>query len=161
MSVEVPDWVPTVYYAEAEVECSLEQAWAVLIDYQSWNPTFASGATVRHVSGIAGAEGEVVEISKTLLDVTGEQLPVFFALTVKVVPHSHLCWYVYPKSQGEFRNFVDFGLRQTPGGVRFNIYYYEQNRLSGALLAKQRVEYQAMVDSTARAFKSFCASLRT
>jgi hypothetical protein len=148
---------PSVYYAESEVECTLAKAWEILLDYPAWNPTFA-GAQVSTVKGAPRTEGEVVLIRKPLLDVKGEPIPEFYAETVKLAPQRHIVWYVYPKAGEDFRNFVDFGLAETAHGVRFNIYYYEQNLLSGELLEKQRRDYAAALQHTANTFKAYCES---
>src|SRR5262245_58205337 len=107
--------LPTVYYAESLVNCTLRKAWKIMLDYQSWNPTFAE-AEVIPVRGEPSTEGELVLIRKSLTDVKGEPLPQFYAETVKVVPDRRIVWYVYPKEGDAFRNFVDFGLTEVAAG---------------------------------------------
>jgi hypothetical protein len=148
-------YVSSVYYATIAIDADLAQAWRKLLDYQSWNPTFA-GANVTPVGGDFQSEGEQVLIRKLLSDAKGDRLPDFYAETVKIVPQKHVVWCVYPKEGDGFRNFVDFGLSDVSPGVRFDIYYYEQNHLSGEDLAKHRVESQEGFDKLALAFKQYC-----
>jgi hypothetical protein len=152
-----PSWVASVYYAESVVNCSLEKAWTVLINYRAWNPTFAD-AEVALVHGQRSTEGEVVLIKKSLKDAAGEPSPEFYAETVKVVNQRRIVWYVYPRKGQAFRNFVDFGLTAASSGVKFNIQYYAQEQLPQELLIKNRKEYQAGLDHLAIAFKSYCES---
>jgi hypothetical protein len=148
-------WTPSVYYAESVVNCGIEKAWKVMLDYQAWNPSFV-GAEVTSVSGQARAEGEIVMIKKQLIGANGEPLPVFYAETVKVVPHRHIVWYVYKKQGDSFRNFVDFGLSEAPSGVRFNVYYYAQNQISAELLIENRRQSEVSLQNLATAFKRYC-----
>lgn len=145
----------SVYYAASLVNRSLQDAWRTMLDYQAWNPSFV-GATVMAVRGSPGSEGEVVLIKKELLDATGAPLPEFYAETVKVVPCSHIVWYVYPREGNSFRNFVDFALVDTPNGVMFSIYYYAQNQLAADVISAERIATQASLDDTAVAFKRYC-----
>lgn len=149
------NWTPSVYYAEILVNCTKEKAWKAMLDYQAWNPTFI-GAQVTPVCGKPGTEGEVVRIGKQLSDVNGDPLPEFFAETVKVVPERHIVWYVHPKEGDAFCNFVDFGLVEAGGEVKFQVLYYEQNRLSGSVLLRQREQFEATLLAVAAAFKSYC-----
>jgi len=146
---------PAVYYAEVKVNCPLEKAWKILLDYEAWNPTFI-GAQVVPVQGPRRAEGELVLIEKSLSNTNGEPLPAFYAQTIKMVPRSHIVWYVYPKEGEAFRNFVDFGLTEARSGVGFNIYYYAQTVTSGDLLIQQRKDSEAMMQTVALAFKKYC-----
>ncbi len=159
MSTSGPDegmeWKASIYEAQSLVTCSLPDAWRSLLDYQSWNPSFADSEVVT-VKGAPRTEGEVVLIKKKLLDVTGAPLPQFFAETVRLVPSRQVVWYVYPKDGDSFRNFVDFRLSETSEGVRFEIHYYAQDRLAEDLLRKQRREYQRFFDNLAFAFKKYC-----
>lgn len=150
-------WAPSVYYVESFVSCSLRKAWELMLDYRAWNPSFAD-AEVTRVSGEPNTVGEIVLIKKSLLDVTGEPLPEFYAETVKLVPFNHIVWYVYPKAGDSFRNFVDFGLAESPGGVKFYIDYYAQNPLSGELLAKERQQSESGLRDLTLAFKNHCES---
>jgi hypothetical protein len=151
------DWTPSIHYAESYVACSLQQAWNLVLDYPSWNPSFV-GAEVIPVSGPRGGEGEVVQIKKQLKAVTGDSLPPFYAKTVKLVPLRHIAWYVYPM-EGDaetFRNFVDFGLSEVAQGLRFSVNYYAQARLTADLLSKQRAERDASLGRLVLAFKRHC-----
>jgi hypothetical protein len=148
-------WTPSVYYSEILIDCPIDKAWKFMLDYEAWNPTFV-GAEVVPVKGKARTEGELVLIRKSLKDIKGEPLPEFYAETVKVVPHRHIVWYVYPKGTGDFRNFVDFGLSEEPSGVKFSVYYYAQNRIAPELLSKEREATQKIHGELAAAFKKYC-----
>jgi hypothetical protein len=148
-------WAASVYYAESFVNSTLEKAWKLLLEYELWNPTFVD-ATVTLISGKHRSEGEVVLIHKPSLHMYGEPIPYFYAETLKVVPYRHMAGYLYPKEGDTFRNFVDFGLSEVSAGVRFDIFYYEQNRLSGELLTKHRKEYEVALKDLAAAFKHYC-----
>lgn len=148
-------WSPTVYYAETYANATAERAWALMLDYQAWNPSFV-GAEVLHMDGVHRAEGEVVLIRKRLIDVDDTPLPEFYAETVKVVPYRNIVWYVYRKGGDGFRNFVDFGLSEEASGVRFRVSYYAQSQFVGELLIKQRLEREATLKTLVIAFKSRC-----
>jgi hypothetical protein len=148
------EWVPSVYYAQILVDCPLARAWEILLDYRAWNPDFV-GARVIPVSGKHRTQGEVVLISKPVV-MDGEPLPEFFAETAKLTPHRRVVWYVYPKSEESFRNFVDFALDELPSGVRFNIDYYEQIRLAREAIKKHREEFEKSLHDCALAFKRYC-----
>jgi hypothetical protein len=154
------DWIPSVYFAESLVNTTLDYAWTVMLDYQAWNPTFAD-AQVTLVKGQPSTEGELVLISKKYLDAKGEPLPAFYCETVKIVPHRRIVWYAYPKldnanQMDSFRNFVDFGLTAVPGGVRFDIYYYAQNRVLEGQLATERKYMESFLSDLAVTFKKHC-----
>jgi hypothetical protein len=148
------EWIASVYYAEVQIALSLKNAWEKLVDYKAWNPEFVD-ADVTLVRGVAGAEGETVLIRKPVY-MDGALLPEFYAETVKLIPLRQIVWYVYPKDCALFRNFVDFGLTETPPGVRFNIRYYEQMKIADDLLPKHRQDCEADHQGLARAFKSYC-----
>jgi len=153
---------PSVYFAEILVQCELEHAWRVLLDFEVWNPTFV-GSRVTPVAGNARSEGERLLISKTYSDPKGERFPEYYADTVKVVPSRRIVWYCYAKEgssyhdqRDPFRNFVDFGLTEEPAGVRFAICYYEQNRQSGEVLSRERAFMQSALDQVVAAFREYC-----
>lgn len=149
------DGLPCVSYAASEVACDIETAWEVLLDYPAWNPTFV-GATVTHVDGPVGGEGETVRISKELKDPTGTKLPAFHAETVRIVPQRHLVWYVFGDDGDPFRNFVDFGLTPTESGCRWNAYYYAQYAVEPERLAEWAELQQRTLDETGEAFAKYC-----
>jgi hypothetical protein len=156
------DWAPSVYFADILVKCNLDHAWEKLWEFEQWNPTFA-GAQVTSIKGAAKGEGEIIGVSKKIADPDGEPFPEFFCETVKVVPGRRVVWYAYAKEghkyQGQtdpFRNFIDFGLTEELGGVRFNIYYYAQNRLSGQLLSTERGFMPPLLKDIAAAFRKYC-----
>jgi hypothetical protein len=149
------EWNASVYHAECVVECNLATAWEKLLDYVSWNPTFA-GAKVVPISGEYRKEGEVVLIKKSISTVSGEPLSAFYAETVKVVPSRRIVWYVYPIEGELFRNFVDFSLAETPTGIKFAISYYEQTHLTEDLLSLQRTELPKIARRVTLAFKQYC-----
>jgi hypothetical protein len=160
------DWAASVYFAASFAKCKLNHAWAVLLDYERWNPTFV-GAKVTPIKGTARSEGEVVLISKTPSDSKHESFPEFYCETVTVVPGRRIVWYVYAKDghtyqdqNDPFRNFIDFGLTEESGGVRFNIYYYAQNRLSGNLLSSEREFMQPLLHEIATAFSAYCEATK-
>lgn len=149
-----------MYYADVFVRSSLKPAWQALLNYEAWNPTFV-GAQVEPVRGIRGSEDELVLISKK---VPGHAaLPRFYAQTVKVIPGRRIVWYVhatdeqaYQGQKDAFRNFVDFGLTEESGGVRFSVAYYAQNRLAGDLLASERESMDPSLREMTAAFREHC-----
>jgi hypothetical protein len=143
------------YAASDDIACDIATAWEILQDYQAWNPTFV-GATVTPVSGPPGGEGEVVRISKRLVDPSGERIPDFYAETVKIVPERHLVWYVFGDEHATFRNFVDFGLDPTAAGCRWLASYYAQNAVEAARLEEWVGFQQETLEKTAAAFKEYC-----
>jgi len=156
------DWVPSVYFADSFVKCKIAHAWGVLLEYDRWNPTFA-GAQVTPIRGTARSEGELILVSKKSSDPKGEPFPEFYCETVKVVPGRRIVWYAYAKEghryqnqKDPFRNFIDFGLTEEPGGVRFDIYYYAQNRLSGESLSTERGFMPPLLRDIAAAFRDYC-----
>ena len=148
-----PAWLPSVYYAETLVNCALDVAWKLMLDYQAWNPDFAT-AQIERLRGEASAEGEL-NLIKMVGD-NGEVLAEFYSETVKVVSRRHIVWYVYPKEGSAFRNFVDFWLENAESRVRFSIYYYAQNPVTLDTLAQQRQEMEAGLQNLAAAFKAYC-----
>lgn len=145
---------PSVFYAESLVHCTLQSAWRMMLDYKAWNPDFACAETAL-VRGEPRSEGEL-----TLITLFGENrapLSQFYAETVKVASH-HIVWYVFPAEGDSFRNFVDFGLEETPSGVTFRIYYYAQNRASVEALAQVRREMETSLRNLTVAFKHYCES---
>lgn len=152
------DFAPVVYHAESLVNCGMEKAWKIMLNYEAWNPTFVD-AVVTPVRGRYRSEGELVLIKKAPSNGNGGELPPFYAKTVKVTRHAHVVWYVYPRDENpsyNFRNFVDFGLTETGSGVKFNVFYYAQVSSSGESLAKEKKEYGAAMREIAVAFKSYC-----
>jgi hypothetical protein len=159
-------WAASVYFADIFVKCKLDHAWKRLWEFERWNPTFA-GAQVTSIKGEARGEGEVILVSKRLSDPAGEPFPEFYCETVKVVPGRRVVWYAHAekghKYQGQtdpFRNFIDFGLTEEPGGVRFNIYYYAQNRLSGNALSAERAAMSPLLQDIVAAFRKHCETTR-
>lgn len=150
---EDSDWSPSVYYARSVIACPLDIAWQHLLSYETWNPGFR-GAQVTRVSGHPREEGELVLIQT--LDQTGAALPAFYARTVRLVPHHHVVWIVYPKEGSSFHNFLDFGLIELPGRVQFNVCCYTQDKLSGEALGQQRTAFQRDMNTIAAAFKDHC-----
>ena len=146
-------WIPSVFHAEVLVACRLEHSWEVMLDYQAWNPDFAH-AQVELLSGRPRTEGELVLIK--LHDKNGTRLSEFYAETVKVVSQRRFVWYVYPEEGDAFRNFVDFGLAETPSGVKFSIDYYAQTPLPHESLSTYRQESEAAFRKLAAAFKEYC-----
>jgi hypothetical protein len=148
-------WAASVYYAEIVIGCELERAWERMLDYEAWNPSF-QGAQVHRVRGEARAEGELVLIKKAIVDSAGNPWPEFYAETVKLVPQSHVVWYLYPKEGDAMRNFVDFELTAISSAVRFNIDYYAQSRVTGEALSRERKEMQAALNDLTLALKRHC-----
>ena len=147
----------SVYYAQSQLACTVEQAWPRMLAYQDWNPGFVGG-TVSRLRGQPASEGELVLIS--LVDAAGNPVPEFYAETLKVVPLRHIVWDVYPKAGEAFRNFLDFEL--TPAAhdrAEFRIHCYTQDRLTGALLEQQRAQSQAGLNALATAFREHCQEL--
>jgi hypothetical protein len=161
-SLATLDWTPSIYFAESWVQCPLDFAWEVLLDYEAWNPTFV-GAQVQPVKGERRKVGEIVLIKKQLTYANGEPLPEFYAETVAVIAPRRIIWYVHPAAGHSFRNFVDFGLSEVDRGVRFNINYYAQSARYGELTEQQRQALQQerlqsvqSLQHTADAFKQYC-----
>ena len=153
MPLPPPYGLPSVYYAEADVSCPIDEAWRLMLDYQSWNPDFAN-ARVTTIAGQRQAEGEVVTIQ--IMNPAGDVLAQFYAHTVKVVPQRHFVWYTYTGVQGSFHNFIDFELAESVSGCRFRINFYAQNLLSADALAAHREKTQNSLVRLAAAFKNFC-----
>jgi hypothetical protein len=151
------DGLPCVSYATFDVECDIATAWEILQDYPSWNPSFV-GATVTHVDGPRGAEGETVRISKDLADPSGSRLPAFHATTVRMVPERHLVWYVFGDDGDRFRNFVDFGLTPTETGCRWDAYYYAQYAVEPDRLGEWTALQQRTLEETGAAFAEYCGA---
>jgi hypothetical protein len=147
--------MPSAYYAESIVHCSLEHSWKVLLNYQAWNPSFA-GAKVIRVQGEPNREGEIVRIQKAITDSSGKTWPEFYAQTVKIVPYHHVVWHVYSQSGDPSRNFVDFTLEPATSAVKLRIGYYALNPLWGEALDTQRREMDAALRDLAVAFKNYC-----
>jgi hypothetical protein len=155
-------WTPSIYFAESVVRCPLDYAWKVLVDYQKWNPTFI-GAQVQPVRGEWRKPGELVLIKKQMETSSGEPLPEFYAETVVANEPHRIIWYVYPITGQQFRNFVDFGLSEVAGGVRFSINYYAQIQRFGELtvqqqqaLEKERAQGTQDMHLLVDAFKKYC-----
>lgn len=150
------NWSPSVYFFEVDIALPLKQAWEKLIDYQSWNPTFA-GARVTPLAGSPRTEGEVVLINKNVPYDDGKPRPEFLAITAKVVPYSHIVWYIYPTQGHNFLNFVDLQLTETPTGVKYNVNYYAQTIAADENeLAAERAKTNKALGDLALAFKRHC-----
>jgi hypothetical protein len=147
------DWQPTVHYVEGVVEAPIGRAWDLMIDYQGYNPTFV-GATVTLLEGEPGAEGELVLIEKVDHD-TGAAATPFYCRTAKVIPESHIVWYLWDDAD-ELRNFVDFGLHEDERGVVFSIHYYAQGRLAGDDLARSREQLVTFLPDLVGIFQKHC-----
>jgi hypothetical protein len=162
-SQDALDWTAAVYFDETVVHCDIATAWEILVDYEAWNPTFV-GAQVTRIEGTPRSEGERVRIHKTYSDPLGDAVPEFYAETVKIVPGRRIVWYCYAREghtyqnqKDPFRNFVDFGLTELPsGGVRFAIFYYAQNRLSGESLSREREFMRSTLLGSVTAFRDYC-----
>ncbi|BBE35278.1 hypothetical protein [Sphingosinicella microcystinivorans] len=162
MTSEIIEYRPAVFQAESHIQTDMDTAWRKLLDYEAWNPTFA-GATVTRVEGEPQAEGESVRITKTYHDPKSPPFPPFYADTVKLIPGRRVVWYCYPERGEEyhaqadaFRNFVDFSLSEDGVGVRFNINYFAQFRLTGAALSQELGVFQNGLHELASAFRDFC-----
>lgn len=160
--LETLGWTPSIYFAGAVVQCSLDYAWQVLVNYEAWNPTFVD-AQVRRVRGERGKPGELVLIKKHLVDTSGAPLPEFYADTVVAIAPRRIIWYVYPVAGHLFRNFVDFGLSEAGFAVRFSINYYAQSARYGELtplqqeqLNREREQSELDLQNSADAFKKYC-----
>jgi hypothetical protein len=151
------DWLPSVYFASIDVMCSMKKAWEILLDYQAWNPHFA-GVVVTPVRGERHTESEIVKIRDVVPYVEGEPPPEFFAETVRVIPSHRIVWCVFSTQEPLFRNFVDFGLVETPTGVRFDVGYYEQVQLTSDKLPAHRAESDGVYEKLVTAFKSYAES---
>lgn len=146
-------WHPSIYYAESTVNCRIQKAWELMLNYQTWNPGFL-GATITRVLGEPNSEGEVVQIG--LLDPTGRPLPPFYARTMKVEPCRRIAWYCHSKLDDSFRTFLEFGLAALTSGTRFSIQWYSLDRVSNEALEQHRTVTDATVQNLAVAFKSHC-----
>ena len=153
----IRDWVPSVYSASIDVHCPIERAWPILLDYQTWNPHFA-GVEVTRVPGTPDGEGEIVLIKDRVPYVEGEPPPEFYAQTVIVREPCQIVWCVFSKHGPEFRNFVDFSLNRTPGGVKFELRYYEELNISVQKLAAHRSESESVYANLVAAFKAYAES---
>ena len=151
------DWVPSAYFASIDVQCPIERAWLILLNYQAWNPHFA-GVSVSRVQGTPPGEGEIVLIQDRVPYIEGEPPPEFYAETLALRAPYQVVWCVFSKHGPEFRNFVDFGLTQTSGGVRFEVRYYEQLTISGEKLAAHRSESASVYSNLVAAFKAYAES---
>jgi hypothetical protein len=153
-----PEWQPSVFYVEGVVDVPIERAWSLMIDYRAYNPTF-EGATVEHVDGLPGAEGETVLITKLDHD-PGVAASRFHCRTAKLQPPvggapAHIVWYLWDEAE-ELRNFVDFGLREDDRGVVFSIHYYAQGRLTGEALADSRTQFGGFLAELVGVFQRHC-----
>ena len=154
--------VPSVYFAESLVRCDIGMAWRILLDYTTWNPSYA-GATVTRIEGAAGTEGELVLISNNWSYAERTGFPPYYARTVKLVPGRRVVWYCYAKEglafqdqQDPFRNFVDFGLTPEGGGIRFLYSYYQQTRQTDEAITRERQFLGQKLQATAHAFRDYC-----
>lgn len=146
-------WFPSIYYAETTVNCRLETAWELLLNYPAWNPGFVGAAIIR-VCGEPHSEGEVVEI--IFVDDSGVPLAPRYARTIKVEPCRCIAWYCYPKLDDSFRIFLEFRVMVVTSGVRFSIQWYALDRLPTEALAEHRTATDATVQNLAVAFKAYC-----
>ncbi|WP_226019053.1 hypothetical protein [Novosphingobium sp. FKTRR1] len=147
--------IPSVYHAESLTHCSPAHAWQVMKNFQDWEPSFV-GATVKHVSGVRGGEGEVMLIHKDVADEEGKPLDEFVTVTARLEPGRRIVWYAFPKHGLTFRNFVDFSLVPTRSGTKFVINYFAQEVLPPDVLAKARKDAPQEFQQLANVFKSVC-----
>jgi hypothetical protein len=150
----VAAYASSAYFAHSLIDCDLDRAWTLLLDYQAWNPGLAAAEVTTIVGGSSRSEGEVVLIEPR--DAEGRPLQAIYAETVKVIAQRRITWFVHPKDDDVFYNFLDFCLTPTATGVRFDIGWYSRDRLSGEALLAQKRATQEGAESLALAFKSYC-----
>jgi hypothetical protein len=143
----------SAFFPHISIDVPLDAAWAAMIDYNAWNPSFAF-AKVTTVKGTPGAEGEVVHIDD--FDADGNLRAEFYAETVRIVERHHFTWAVYPAHGDDFLNFVDFELLERPGGVEFYIQYFAQTRTADADLPALRAAHQQSFEALTVALKTYC-----
>lgn len=99
---------------EMTIDASVNSTWPHVLNYPSWQ----NYPVVRHISGEAGEEGEVVLLKK---DEAGFEFPSYYARTIKLDPGHRVIWKTYPEKAGEvdFFGIVDFSLQEPPGKTRF------------------------------------------
>jgi hypothetical protein len=112
-----PDTAPVYVVVDGDLllDCTAEQAWPLILDYTKWqNYTIAEP-----VSGIRGAEGEVVLLKK---EETGMTFPTYYARTILLEPGRRVIWKTYPEHPGpgnSYFGFVDFSVSAAGAGARF------------------------------------------
>jgi hypothetical protein len=149
-----------IYYAEIGVAAGLDEAWEALVDYQSWNPSFASAITTT-VRGDPRETGGIVHIAER--DEQGMTINSFFAETARIRPGRGLAWFVYPPVGEAFRNYLDFELVPDGESVQLQVRYYAQLRtpLEPEEAAVRTAEGDTAYLELARSFRDYVEALNT
>lgn len=114
------DLVYVVIEGEMTLDAPPHEVWPHVLDYKSWQTYSIS----EHISGVPGAEGEVVRLKK---DEPGASATAYYARTVRIEPGRRLIWKTF-RDQATYFGIVDFRLRADGERTRFTwdcIYEYD------------------------------------
>ena len=104
-----------LWNGELNIEAPPGAVWPHVLNYPEWQ----AFSIAQHVEGERHQEGEVVLLKKIE---AGFDFPPYYARTIKVDPERRIIWktYGHESSEMEFFGIVEFVLKETSRGTRFN-----------------------------------------
>lgn len=117
-----------VAHSEIVIDRPAATIWPYIVNPRSWK----KGSRVEHVSGEAGALGEVYVAKSD----AGE--PLFYFTNVEMTPNKRRTIKLYDTQQGPLSGYASWVLEETAGRTRISYHVYSESMLGDMPVEKQK-----------------------